>query len=183
MAVAPDPNKYDDSAVLDAVSSEKVAATMEEDQNLDGLVAIVGMGMRLPGSIRTPEDLWRTLVEKRSTRCEIPPSRFSVEGFHRTDSKVGSIIMRHGYFLADTDSIGHLDTSLFSMGRLEVSSMDPQQRILLEVVHECMESAGQVNWRGKNIGCYVGSWGEVRRRSFGPCACFFSFVITIQICY
>jgi acyl transferase domain-containing protein len=23
-----------------------------------------------------------------------------------------------------------------------------------------MDSAGQVNWRGKDIGCYVGGWGD-----------------------
>lgn len=126
-------------------------------------VAIIGMGMRLPGAIHTAEDLWQTLAQKRSTRCEIPANRFSVEGFHSPYSKPGSVAMRHGHFLADSDDLGRLDTSFFSMGLTEVSDIDPQQRMLLEVVYECMESSGQINWRGSNIACYVGVWGEVCR--------------------
>ncbi|KAE8381596.1 polyketide synthase [Aspergillus bertholletiae] len=42
----------------------------------------------------------------------------------------------------------------------EASQSDPQQLLLMEVVWECMESAGQVDWRGKEIGCFVGSFGE-----------------------
>ena len=42
----------------------------------------------------------------------------------------------------------------------DASKLDPQQRLLLEVVWECMENAGQTDWQGKNIGCYVGTFGE-----------------------
>ena len=38
--------------------------------------------------------------------------------------------------------------------------MDPQQRLALEIVYECLENAGVTNWRGQNIGCYMGSFGE-----------------------
>lgn len=38
--------------------------------------------------------------------------------------------------------------------------MDPQQRMLLEVVWECMENAGQIGWQGTDMGCYVGTFGE-----------------------
>nr|RBQ98724.1 hypothetical protein FVER53263_00316 [Fusarium verticillioides] len=134
------------------------AITGHEDSVLP--VAIVGMGMRLPGGIHTPDELWGMLVEKRSTRCEIPPTRFSVDGFHSPSSKPGSIAMRHGHFLDDKDDLHRLDTSFFSMGMTEVSDIDPQQRMLLEVAYECMQSSGQTNWRGSNIGCYVGVWGE-----------------------
>nr|ALQ32752.1 putative polyketide synthase [Fusarium anthophilum] len=123
-------------------------------------VAIVGMGMRLPGGIHTSDDLWKMLVGKRSTRCEIPSTRFSVDGFHSPTSKPGSIAMRHGHFLDDQDDLHRLDTSFFSTGMTEVSDIDPQQRMLLEVAYECMQSSGQTNWRGSNIGCYVGVWGE-----------------------
>nr|A0A3G9H990.1 RecName: Full=Highly reducing polyketide synthase ALT1; Short=HR-PKS FUM1; AltName: Full=AAL-toxin biosynthesis cluster protein 1 [Alternaria alternata]BBG74267.1 polyketide synthase [Alternaria alternata] len=123
-------------------------------------LAIVGMGMRLPGAIHTPEHLWQTLVNKRSTRCEIPDTRFSTNGFHSPSAKPGSIAMRHGHFLADSDSLHHLDPSFFSMGMNEAVDIDPQQRLLLEVVYECMESSGQVNWQGSKIGCWVGVWGE-----------------------
>ncbi|PYI12621.1 hypothetical protein BO78DRAFT_457054 [Aspergillus sclerotiicarbonarius CBS 121057] len=123
-------------------------------------IAIVGLGMRLPGDIYTGDELWKMITEKRSTRCEIPKSRFNVDGFYSPTSRAGSVAMKHGHFLAETDNFRHLDTSFFSMGRKEVDDIDPQQRMLLEVVYECMQSAGQVNWRGGDIGCYVGVWGE-----------------------
>jgi acyl transferase domain-containing protein len=124
-------------------------------------IAVVGMGMRLPGGIHTAEEFWQLLVEKRSTRCRVPGDRFDIDTFHDPTGKTGSIAFEYGHFLAESDSLEHLDTSFFSMSRKEVQKLDPQQRMILEVVHECMENAGQASWRGKDIGVYVGVWGEV----------------------
>lgn len=46
------------------------------------------------------------------------------------------------------------------MNKYEYSIQDPQQTLLLEVVWECLENAGQAEWRGKDIGRFVGSFGE-----------------------
>ncbi|UKZ55581.1 Type I Iterative PKS [Trichoderma virens] len=46
------------------------------------------------------------------------------------------------------------------MSKAEVEKLDPQHKLLLEVIWECMENGGQKNWRGRNIGCYVGVFGE-----------------------
>ncbi|KAF5970834.1 fumonisin cluster-polyketide synthase [Fusarium bulbicola] len=146
------------STALGSAEDTTQATHSHEDSILP--VAIVGMGMRLPGGIHTPDELWEMLVGKRSTRCEIPSTRFSVDGFHSPTSKPGSIAMRHGHFLDDKDDLHRLETSFFSMGMTEVSDIDPQQRMLLEVAYECMQSSGQTKWRGSNIGCYVGVWGE-----------------------
>lgn len=40
--------------------------------------------------------------------------------------------------------------------------MDPQQRLALEVVYECLQSSGTTNWKGKNIGVFFGIYGEVK---------------------
>ncbi|KAG4273107.1 acetyltransferase [Fusarium proliferatum] len=141
-------------------SAEEIPQAIHKHEGSALPVAIVGMGMRLPGGIHTCDDLWKMLLGKRSTRCEIPSTRFSVDGFHSPTSKPGSIAMRHGHFLDDQDDLHRLDTSFFSMGMTEVSDIDPQQRMLLEVAYECMQSSGQTDWRGSNIGCYVGVWGE-----------------------
>lgn len=124
-------------------------------------IAVVGMGMRLPGGIHTAEEFWQLLVEKRSTRCRVPSDRFDIDAFHDPAGKAGSIAFEYGHFLAECDNLEYLDTSFFSMSRKEVHKLDPQQRMILEVVHECMENAGQTDWRGKDIGVYVGVWGEV----------------------
>ena len=46
------------------------------------------------------------------------------------------------------------------MTKQEAELVDPQHRILLEVVHECLENAGVSTYRGQKVGCYVGVFGE-----------------------
>jgi acyl transferase domain-containing protein len=122
-------------------------------------IAIVGIGLRLPGGANSASYLWDFLVNKRSGRCLVPASRYTVDAFHKSSKTTGSVASRYGYFLQD--DIDHFDASSFSMSRSEVERLDPQQRLLLEVVWECMESGGQKDWRGENIGCYVGVFGDV----------------------
>ena len=122
-------------------------------------IAIVGMGMRLPGGVNGENSFWDMLVNKRNGRSEVPKDRYNVEAYYSATGGPGTVKTKHGYFL-DHLNLQHLDASFFSMNKTEVERLDPQQRLLLEVVWECMENAGQVDWRGKNIGCYVGVFGE-----------------------
>ena len=46
------------------------------------------------------------------------------------------------------------------MPKLEAERLDPQQRQLLEIARECFESAGEVEYHGASIGCFVGNFGE-----------------------
>ena len=46
------------------------------------------------------------------------------------------------------------------MTKNELEKTDPQQRQILEVTRECLENAGEVNYREKLVGCYVGTFGE-----------------------
>jgi acyl transferase domain-containing protein len=122
-------------------------------------VAIVGMGLRLPGGVNSASSLWDLLINKRNGRCLVPASRYNVDAFYRPSKTTGSVASRYGYFLQE--DMDKFDASFFSMSKAEVDRLDPQQRLLLEVVWECMESGGQRNWRGDNIGCYVGVFGDV----------------------
>jgi acyl transferase domain-containing protein len=124
-------------------------------------LAIVGVGLRLPGGIHTTEDLWSLLVEKRSTRCKVPKDRFNISAFYSKSGKPGAMRTEYGHFLAESDNLRHLDTHMFSMVKKEVEVLDPQGKMLLEVVYECMQNAGQTDYRGDNIGCFVGVFGEV----------------------
>ena len=47
------------------------------------------------------------------------------------------------------------------MTRKEIEVMDPQQRLALEVVYECLQSSGTTDWKGKDIGVFFGIYGEV----------------------
>ncbi|GLA78477.1 type I Iterative Polyketide synthase (PKS) [Aspergillus tubingensis] len=124
------------------------------------LIAIVGMAARLPGGISSPEDFWQFMIDKRCASAPVPAGRYNVDAFHGTPGvDTQSVIAKHGFFL-DGDYLGKVDTSFFHNNRYEHGFVDPQQTILSEVVWECMESGGQVNWQGKEIGCFVGTFGE-----------------------
>ena len=135
------------------------AGKVRDPQHAPPPIAIVGMGMRLPGGVNGSSAFWDLLVNKKDGRCLVPGDRYNIDAFYSPSGKPGTVKSQHGYFLEDAD-LQNLDASFFSMNKTEVEKLDPQQRMLLEVVWECMENGGQTAWRGKDIGCYVGVFGE-----------------------
>jgi len=127
-------------------------------------LAIVGTGLRLPGEVRTTEDLWALLVAKVSARSRVPEDRFNVDAFYSNSGRPGAMRTAFGHFLTEPNCLKHLDTHMFPMLKKELDVLDPQERLLLEVVYECMQNAGQTDWRGQDIGCFVGVFGEVSAR-------------------
>ena len=123
-----------------------------------GEIAICGLALRLPGGIDSAEAFWDVLVNGRDTRAPIPASRYNPKGFDDSLGHKGAIKTQYGYFL--NEDLSTLDTSFFSMTQSELEKTDPQQRQLLEVTRECLENAGEVDYRGKPIGCYIGTFGE-----------------------
>ena len=116
-------------------------------------IAIIGISCRLPGNIRSSSDLWQFLMKGKSAQCEIPASRFNVDGFYPVDIK-----SRRGYFL--NEDVRLFDNSFFGISSLEAARMDPQQCKLLEIAFECFQNAGySMNaMAGKNVGCFVGNF-------------------------
>lgn len=123
-------------------------------------IAIIGCAMRLPGGVQTAESFWDLLDGRREGRCRVPATRYNVEAFYGP-GRPGHVCSEYGHFLQDVD-LAEVDTSFWSMTRQEVEEMDPQQRLALEVVYECLQNSGTTKWRGKNIGTYFGIFGEVR---------------------
>jgi acyl transferase domain-containing protein len=121
-------------------------------------IAICGIGLRLPAGIRNTRDYWDLLINGKDARGPIPSSRYNIDGFDESLGGKGAIKARYGYFL--DEDLSALDTTFFSMTRKEVESCDPQQRHLLEVVKECFDDAGETNYRGQLVGCYVGTFGD-----------------------
>ncbi|KAL6233150.1 acyl transferase domain-containing protein [Aspergillus navahoensis] len=116
------------------------------------------MSCRLPGGIDSPQQLWDFLLSKGDARSRVPPSRYKIDAFYSGADQPGTIKTQYGYFL-DSD-IASFDSSLFSMSPMELARCDPQQRLLLEVARECIEDAGETDWKGRRIGVYVGNFGE-----------------------
>ncbi|KAI9713353.1 MAG: Type I Iterative PKS [Chrysothrix sp. TS-e1954] len=123
-------------------------------------IAICGMACRLPGGISTPEQLWTFLEQGQDARSRVPKSRFNIAAYHSPVKRPGSAITEHGYFLDDDVDLGALDTSMLSIRRNEVARLDPQQRLLLEVARESIDDAGEIDWKGSDIGVYVGTFSQ-----------------------
>ncbi|KAF2875795.1 polyketide synthase [Massariosphaeria phaeospora] len=122
-------------------------------------IAIVGMGMRLPGGCHDSESFWDFLMGKKEGMIDIPSSRWNPDGFYDPHGRPGTVKNNRGNFLGSVDPAA-FDAGFFSMSAAQVGKVDPQQRLLLEVVYESLENAGERNIRGKNIGVYVGTFAE-----------------------
>ncbi|KAH8889179.1 hypothetical protein GQ53DRAFT_870139 [Thozetella sp. PMI_491] len=152
------------SGTTNGATHDPAGTIMTSDTDGDNAVsepiAICGMAVRLPGGLHSPQQLWDFLQSKGDARGRVPDSRYNVSSFYSSTSKPGTVNTEYGYFLDESVDISSLDTSFFSMSRNEVARADPHQRQMLEVVRECMEDAGETSWRGRQIGCYMGSFGE-----------------------
>ncbi|XP_044721528.1 polyketide synthase dehydratase domain-containing protein [Hirsutella rhossiliensis] len=122
-------------------------------------VAIVGMGCQWPGGVRDGSQFWEFLRDKADGWKEFDDPRFSTRGYHHPNAdRPGSVAMK-GAFLADEDA-RLFDHAFFGMTGLEVETMDPSQRKLLEVAYEAMENAGET-WEsvsGSRTGVFVGNF-------------------------
>lgn len=134
--------------------------SLPRDSDAGFPIAICGIGLRLPGGLETPDQLWEFLMAKGDARGRVPESRYNVSAYYSPNGELGTVATEYGYFLDDKISMGHLDTSRFSLSRTDLEATDPQHRIMLEVARECIDDAGEVNFKGRPIGCYVGNFGE-----------------------
>jgi hypothetical protein len=123
-------------------------------------IAICGMACRLPGGVSCPKELWEFLLDGRDGRVRTPKSRFNIDGYYSAVKRAGTTNTEYGYFLDESNDLAGLDTSMFSMSRTEVEWLDPQQRMMLEVARESVDDAGEVGWKGSNVGVYIGSFGQ-----------------------
>jgi acyl transferase domain-containing protein/NADPH:quinone reductase-like Zn-dependent oxidoreductase/surfactin synthase thioesterase subunit/NAD(P)-dependent dehydrogenase (short-subunit alcohol dehydrogenase family) len=103
-------------------------------------IAIVGIGCRLPGGVRSAEQLHRFLLERRSAIVEVPKDRWDAEQlFHPDYTRPGRIHVKRGGFV---DAVADFDPAFFGISPNEARRMDPQQRLVLETAFEALEDAG-----------------------------------------
>ncbi|KAI1075939.1 lovastatin nonaketide synthase [Whalleya microplaca] len=123
-------------------------------------IAICGMSCRLPGGVDSPSALWDMLLQKRVGNSQkVPQSRFNIDAFfHANEDRPGSFRIPGGYYLDGRAE--NFDPTFFNMTPVEAMWLDPQQRKILEVCYEAIESAG-LNLdkiSGSNTGVFCASF-------------------------
>ncbi|WP_344138145.1 SDR family NAD(P)-dependent oxidoreductase, partial [Saccharopolyspora halophila] len=147
--------------VVGSAAAEPAAITRA---STDDPIAIVGIGCRFPGDIRSPEEFWRLLVDGEDTASPFPADR----GWDLAALETGASAAREASFLS---GVADFDAGFFGISPREAMAMDPQQRLVLETAWEALERAGidPASLRGTETGAFVGTNGQdyeqVLRRS------------------
>ena len=122
----------------------------------DEPLAIVGIGCRLPGGADDWRSFWRLLEEGRDAVVDTPEDRWSSAKFFMPGrARPGKILTRRGGHVTDLD---FFEPQCFGISPREAASMDPQQRMLLEVALRAIEDSGTPTRRlaGRPVAVYVG---------------------------
>ncbi|NTU84760.1 MAG: type I polyketide synthase, partial [Chloroflexales bacterium] len=148
---------YQDRLRQALLAIQKLRARLEAaEQERSEPIAVVGMACRLPGGASSPEAYWQLLRNGVDAIGDIPAGRWDTERYYSPDPKTpGTIYVRQGGFL---ENIDQFEPQLFGISPREAVSMDPQQRILLEVVWEALEQGGIApdGLAGSSTGVFVG---------------------------
>ncbi|MFD5920257.1 type I polyketide synthase [Kitasatospora sp. NPDC058201] len=119
-------------------------------------IAVVGVGCRFPGGVTDTDAYWELLSGGTDAIGEVPADRWDVDAFYDPEPRrPGRTSTRWGGFL---DRIDRFDHEFFGISRREAVSMDPQQRLVLEVAWEALEDAGQAPHAlaGSRTGVFLG---------------------------
>lgn len=146
---------------LARLSPQKLALlkqVMGDSAGIAEPIAVVGMGCRFAGASNVDE-YWQLIRDALDKTGEIPASRWDVEEFFDASGKTpGKMTTRWGGFL---DNIDRFDATFFGISPREAEKMDPQHRLLLEVVWEALEYGGlsAEGMRESATGVFVGVGG------------------------
>ncbi len=120
-------------------------------------IAIVGVACRLPGGIGDLDSLWSLLCDSRDVVGAPPADRFDLDRYHDTNQmRPGKSYTFDGGYL---DDVAGFDAEFFGISPREALSIDPQQRLVLELGIEALDDAGIApdSLRGSDGAVFVGA--------------------------
>lgn len=118
-------------------------------------IAIIGLSGVFPQSSNL-EEFWENLIGEKDLITEIPKERWDWKAYYgnplRDENKTN---IKWGGFMKNVDKF---DPLFFGISPREAELMDPQQRILLEMVWTALEDAGyrSKDLSGTNTGVFIG---------------------------
>ena len=119
-------------------------------------IAIVGMGMRLPGGVSDSAGFWQLLAEGRDALSAVPEDRWTDrDTAHLALDRETIERIRRGGFL---DRVFDFDADFFHITPREAESLDPQHRLLLEVVSAALDEGAIAahSLAGTQTGVFLG---------------------------
>ncbi|MFP5390881.1 MAG: SDR family NAD(P)-dependent oxidoreductase [Gammaproteobacteria bacterium] len=123
-------------------------------------VAIIGIGLTLPGGAVDPASFWQLLADQTDATGDIPADRWDIKRFYAPygSGKPGKMYATRGGFLKG--NIAEFDPLFFGISPREASIMDIQQRLLLEVAVKTFQDAGVTDdhYMRSNMGVFIGGF-------------------------
>ncbi|WP_276750643.1 type I polyketide synthase [Chlorogloeopsis fritschii] len=131
----------------------------QPDRNENTDIAIIGLSCRFPGAAN-PAQFWQNLQLGVDAITEVPVTRWDWQKFYHPDrSQRGKTCSKWGGFI---EGIEEFDPAFFGLSWREALQMDPQQRLMLEVVWETLETAGYLPEHLSKVrtGVFIGAAGQ-----------------------
>ena len=134
-------------------------------------IAIISISYRI-ASANSLSEYWELLASSRDVQSKI--TRFNTEGFYHRDGgpRKGLTNVNNAYMLDDS-VIDKLDNVFFHVPPQAAIAMDLQQRMLVEVAYEAIESAGIPldAFTGSDTAVFAGSYTRYRQNTRSLIVC------------
>ncbi|EFA75922.1 putative polyketide synthase [Heterostelium album PN500] len=125
---------------------------MDFNFSSDNDVAVVGIGLRFPGNVNSPQQFWEALEKSFDGIMKVPKERWSDTYLQH------QLISTENAGLLDLDEWKKFDPLFFEISPKDAVVLDPQERMMLTLAYEALEDA-QIpvrSLRQSNTGVFVG---------------------------
>ncbi len=151
-----DANKYKEALIKAAEKIRELDLELKKSKEQKE-IAIIGYNCRFPGGANNSRLFWEKLSRGYDAVTEIKPDRFEADAFFSEDTQEkGKMYTRYAAFL--DEDIKKFDNVHFEISTVEAVSVDPQQKLLLEVSWEALENSGLdiEALKGSKTGVFIG---------------------------